>query len=131
MFVLLQKIFTYVEVFGTIIRNVYGMTILIEVGPELVSLDGSFYGSNNNKLEGLLFGESLASNNGKVVVYDESIKLVLSIGKRLDNILGIGYGILFGMNERTETFSLHGSYDSSRQVPAQPLPLLLHAISFK
>ena len=43
---------------------------------EMVSLDGSFGGSDCGKLEGLLFGGSLKYSDGKVLGSDEFIKLV-------------------------------------------------------
>ena len=46
---------------GTIFRNVYGITIGLDVGTELGSLDRSFDGYNYGKLEGLFLGELLGS----------------------------------------------------------------------
>ena len=46
---------THVEVVGTLLVNVYGITLGIDVGKELVSLNVSFDGSNGDKLEGLFF----------------------------------------------------------------------------
>ena len=51
------------------------------------SLEVSFDGSNDGKLEGLLLGDSLGSTDGKVLVSDEGIKLVFSGGKLLGTIL--------------------------------------------
>ena len=55
-----------VKVLVTILGNIYGITPGINVGIELVSLDGSFYVSNNTKLGGLFLGDSLLSTDGKV-----------------------------------------------------------------
>ena len=44
---------------GIIPGNVDGITLGIDVGAEIVSLDGSFDVSNDDKLEGLLLGDSL------------------------------------------------------------------------
>ena len=47
------------EVLGTILENVDGITVGIDVGTELGNLDVSFDGSNYGKLESLLLAESL------------------------------------------------------------------------
>ena len=41
---------------GTILIDVYGITLGIDVGPKLVSLDESFDGSNYGNIEGILIG---------------------------------------------------------------------------
>ena len=46
------------KVLVTILGNVYRITIGIDVGRELDSLDGYFYGSNDGNLEGLFLGYS-------------------------------------------------------------------------
>ena len=43
------------KVLRIIFGNVYVITFGIDVGSEMVSVDGSFGGSNDGKLEGLLF----------------------------------------------------------------------------
>ena len=63
------------KVLGTILGDVYAITLGLNIVSELVSLAGSFDGSNYCKLEGLLLGESLVSTDGKVLVSDEGIKL--------------------------------------------------------
>ena len=73
------------------------MTLGINVGTRLVSLDGTFDGSNDVKLEVLLLGDSLVSNDGKV----------------LGIILGNVYGSKLGIDVGTELGSLDGSYDGS------------------
>ena len=50
-------------------------------------LDGSLYGSNYINLEGLFLGDSLVSTDGKVLVYDEGIKLGSTGGKVLGTII--------------------------------------------
>ena len=47
----------------------------------MLSLDGSFDVSNDDKLEVLFLGGSLGSNDGKFIGYDEGIKLVISYVK--------------------------------------------------
>ena len=44
------------EVFDTILRNVDGITLGLDVGTELGSLDGSFDGYNDVNIMGLLLG---------------------------------------------------------------------------
>ena len=73
---------------GTIIGNVDGTTLGIDVETELGSLDESFHGSNYVNLEGLFLGDSLVSTDGKVRGSDEGIKMGLSGGKSLGNIIG-------------------------------------------
>ena len=81
------------KVIVTILGNVDGITVGIDVGTEFGSLDGSFDGSNYVKLEGLLLGDSLASNDGKMFCSDEGIKQGLSDFKVIGTIHGDGYGI--------------------------------------
>ena len=59
----------------TVLVYVYGIPPGLDVGTKLGSLDGSFDSSNNGKHDGLLFGGSLVSIDGKVTCSDESIKL--------------------------------------------------------
>ena len=47
------------NVHGTIFGNVYGIILGLRVGTELVSLDGSFYGYKDGKIEVLLLVGSL------------------------------------------------------------------------
>ena len=54
------------EVIGTLLGNIDGITLEIDFGTELDSLDGSFYGYNDGKLEGLLLGDLLGYNDVKV-----------------------------------------------------------------
>ena len=54
----------------TILGNLDGTTLGVDVGTELVSLDVSFDGSNYVKLEGLFLGDSLGCPNGKVLGSD-------------------------------------------------------------
>ena len=42
---------------GNIPRNLDRITLGIDVGTEMGHLDGSFYGYNNGKVEGLLLGD--------------------------------------------------------------------------
>ena len=65
------------KVLGTILGNVDGVTLGIDVGTELGSLDRSFYDSNDDKLEGLLLGESLGYIDGKGLGSNEGIKVLL------------------------------------------------------
>ena len=67
--------------------------------------------SNDGKIEGLFLGDSLGYINGKVLGYDEGIKLGLSDDKFLGTILLNVYGIIFGIDVGTEVVSLDGSFD--------------------
>ena len=58
---------TYGKVFVPILGNVDRITLGIDVGTNLNSLDRSFDGSNNGKLEVLLMGYSLVSTDGEVL----------------------------------------------------------------
>ena len=62
------------------------------------SLLGSFDGSNDINIEGLLIEDSLGSIDGKVLGYDEGKKLGISDGKMLGTIIGIVYGITLGLD---------------------------------
>ena len=68
------------EVLGTILGNVDGITLGIGVGTELAPLDGSFGGSNDDNLEGLLLENLLVYTGGKVIGSDEGMKLGLFDG---------------------------------------------------
>ena len=47
------------NVIGTLLGNVDGITIALDVVTEMGYLDGPFDGSNYGKLEGLLLGDSM------------------------------------------------------------------------
>ena len=61
----------------TIFGVIYGITLDIDVGTEVVYLDGSCDCSNHGKLEGLLLQDSLGSNDGKVLGSYEETKILL------------------------------------------------------
>ena len=63
--------YTYGKVIDTILGDLYGISLWIDVVPELGSLDEPFDGSNEGKLEFLLLGESLGSTNGEIICSDE------------------------------------------------------------
>ena len=86
---------------STILGNVYGITLGLDIGTELVFLHGSFDGSNDDKLEFLLLGESLGSTDGKVIGSDIGIKLGFNDGKVLGNILGNVDGIILELDVGT------------------------------
>ena len=71
------------------------------------SLYGSFDGSNDGKLGGLLLGESLVSKDGKVISSDEGIKLVLFVGEVIGAIPGNVYGTTLGLDVGTDLVSLY------------------------
>ena len=55
----------YGKVLSTILWDVHGITLGIDVGTDLVSLDGLFNGSNDDKIEVSLHGDSLGYTDGK------------------------------------------------------------------
>ena len=93
--------------------NVYGIIIGLDVGTELVSLDGSCDGSNYVNLEGLLLGGSLGHTDGKFYVSEEGIKLGSTGGKVLVTILRNVDWIIPGVDVATEMGSLDESFDGS------------------
>ena len=115
------------KVLVTILANVYGNSLGLDVGTYLGSLDGSFDGSNYGNIDRLLLGDSLGYTDGKVLGFDEFIKLVISDGKVIVTILGDLYVITPGLDFGTELRYLDGSFDSSnygnieRQLLGEPL----------
>ena len=85
-----------------------------DVGTELEFLDGSFDGSNDDKLEGLLIVDSLVSTHGKVLGYNEGIKLGISDGKSFVTIPINVDGITLGIDVGPKLGSLDGSFDGSK-----------------
>ena len=83
------------------IKNIIGnknkITLVLDVGTDLGSLDGSFDYSNYGKLVGLLLGDSLKTTYGKV----------------LGTILGNVDAITFGLDVGTDMGSLDVSFDGS------------------
>ena len=97
----------------TILGDVYGITVRLDVGTYLVSFDGSFDGSTDDKLEGLLIGGSFVYTDGKVIVSDEGIKLGISDGKVIVTIIGDVDGIILGFDVETWLNSLDRSLTGS------------------
>ena len=90
------------KVLGTILGNLDGITLRIDVGTELSSLDLSFDGYNDNTLEGLLLGVLLGSTDGKVLGYDKGIILISTDGKVIVTVLGNVYGVTLGIYVGTD-----------------------------
>ena len=63
----------YGKVIGTILRNLYRITLGIDFRTYMESLDGSLDGSNDGNIEGLLIGDSMGSTDGKVIGSNEGI----------------------------------------------------------
>ena len=57
---------SYGKLLGTILLNLDVITLRLDVGTDLVSLDRSCGGSNDGKFEGLFHGDSLGYTDGKV-----------------------------------------------------------------
>ena len=98
---------------GTILVNVDGITLGIDVGTEMRYLDGYFDGSNYGNIEVILIGDSMGYTDGKVLGSDEGIKLVLFYGEVIDTILVNIDGITLGIDVGTELGYLYGSFDGS------------------
>ena len=61
------------EVIDTILGNVDGITLGLNIGTELGPFYRYFDGSNDSNLEGFFLGGSLGSTDGKLIGYDEVI----------------------------------------------------------
>ena len=95
-------------VLGAILVNVDGIKLGLDNETELGSLDGLFYGYNDNKSEVLLIGGSLWSTYGEEIGSDEGIKLGLFHCNVNEAILLNVYGITLGLNVWTEMCSWDG-----------------------
>ena len=113
---------------GTILGNVDVITLGLDVGTYLDSLDGSFDGSNYSKIWVLLIVDSLGSTDGKVIGSDECIKLGSTDGKFLGTILGNVDGIILGLDVGTELVYLDGSFDNIHWLLWCPKSRLLYLI---
>ena len=101
------------KVIGNILVNLYGITLGIDVGTDMGYLYGSFDGSNYCKIQGLFLVVSLVYTNGKVLGYDEGIKLGLSYGKLLGTVPRNLDVITLEVDVGTELGTLDGSFDGS------------------
>ena len=63
------------KVLGTILGNVDGITLGLDIGTEVRSLDVSFDGPNDRKLERLFLGDSLGFTDDTALGSDEGIGL--------------------------------------------------------
>ena len=86
------------------------ITLGLDVGSDMSSLDGSFDGSDYGKLNGLLLGDSMVYTDSKVIVSDGKMQLGLCGGKVIGTIIGSIYGITLSINVGTEGVSLDGSF---------------------
>ena len=106
-----KRRYTYGTAIIIILGNVDGITIGIYIGTYMGSLDRPIYCSNDGKIEGLLLGGSLRCSDGKVLGFDETIKLGLPVGKVLGTILGNVDEIKLGIDFETKRESLDSSFD--------------------
>ena len=97
---------------GTKLVNVDTIAFRLDVGTEMGSLDGYFDGSNDVNLEILLFENSLEYTDGKVLVYDDGIKLGFTDGKVIRICFGNVDGIILGLDVGTELGYLDASFHS-------------------
>ena len=86
------------KILFTMLLNVDGITLGLVFGTELRYLYGSSYGSNDDKLDDLLLGDSLEYTDGKLLGSDESIKLGSTDGKFIDTMLRNVDGIKLGLD---------------------------------
>ena len=75
--------YIYGKMLGNILGDVYEITLGIDIRTELGTFDGSFDGSNDGELKSLSLVNSLRSTDGKVLGYDEDIKMWLTGSKVL------------------------------------------------
>ena len=101
------------KVIFTILRNVDGITLGLDVETQLGYLDVPFDGSNNDNLKELFLGDSLEYNGGKFIGSDEVIKVGYTDGKVLGTILGNVDGIIIDFDVGTELEYLDGFFDGS------------------
>ena len=85
-----------------ILVNIDIITIWIDVGTDMGSLDGPIYGSNDSNLEGILILNLLWCTDGKVIGSYEGIKLELSDGKAIGTILWNVDGTSLGIDVGTQ-----------------------------
>ena len=76
------------KVIGTILGNVDGITLGIDVRTEMDYLDGSFDGSSGSKLEGLFLEFSMESTDVKVIESDKIFLLSFSFTHSLTLLVG-------------------------------------------
>ena len=76
----IKLVLSYGKFLGTILGNVDVITLGIDVGTDLGSLDGPIDCCNYVNIEVLFLGESLVFNSCKVLASDEGIKLGFSDG---------------------------------------------------
>ena len=90
------------KVFVTILEIVDGISLGIDVGTDLVYLNESFDGSNDDKLDGSFLGDSLKSTDGNGIGSYEGIQLGICFGEVLGIIFVNVDGIIFGIDVGTE-----------------------------
>ena len=101
------------KVIGTILWNVDGIILGIDVETDLGSLYGCFDGNNDVKLNGLLTGDWLGYTNSEIIGSYSGVKLGLFYGNVIVTILVNVYGITLGLDVGTELGSLDGLFDGS------------------
>ena len=108
------------EVIVNILVNLDGITLGVDVGIYLGSLDGSYGGYNDGKLERLFIADSLSSTDGKVLGYDEGIIMRSTDGKLLvtilENVDGITFDIDFGKELGSIDRPIYGSNDGKLEI---------------
>ena len=94
------------NIFGTILGNIDGITLDIDVRTELGILIGSYDGSNDGKIEGSLIRNSLGYTDERRIRYDEGINLASTYSKVIGAMQYTRYpstarGSSLAVNDRT------------------------------
>ena len=99
--------YTDVKLIGSIFENVDGITLGLDVGTDIGSIDRPFDISNDGKLEGLFIGDSLVFTGGKVLGSDKGIKMGSTDAEVLGVILVNVYGITLVLDVGTDLGSFY------------------------
>ena len=105
--------FLYGKVLGTILGSVDGISIGLDVGLQLRYLYGVFDHFNDRKIKGLLFGDSLEYNDGKVLGSDECIKLIYTNCNGIGSILVNVDVIILWIDVGAQLGFLYGAFNDS------------------
>ena len=105
----------------TIIVNVDGIALDIDVGTNMGSLDWFFDDYKYNKLEGLLLVYLLGYTDDKVCGYNEGIEMVSTDVKVLGTLLWDVDEITLEVDVGTDMGFLDGSFDGSNDINLEVL----------
>ena len=86
---------------------------MLDIGNNLLSLDGSFGDSTGDNIEGLLIVDSMGSTDNKIFISEEGIQLGSTDGNVIGTLLGNVDRITLGIDVGTNLNSLDRSFDGS------------------